>query len=684
MLPTPKAVVVEAEMPDTGNPVQLVNVPDVGVPSKGVTNVGLVANTKAPVPVSSVTADIKLADEGVAKNVATPVPRPLIPVETGRPVQLVNVPELGVPSAGVVNVGLVSVLLVSVCVPVVVTKGISAPVKPAVHKSLVSSQVMLALVDVPRSTSIPAFCEGTPVSSLFNTMMLSPMVTVLLFTVVVVPFTIKSPLNVKLAALTVPVNVGDALNTKVEEPVSSVMAAAKLAELGVAKNVATPVPKPDTPVEMGRPVQLVNVPLVGVPRTGVTNVGVLANTKAPEPVSSVIALAKLALEGVARNVATPVPRPDTPEEMGRPVQLVRVPELGVPSTGVVNVGDVKVLLVRVSVVARPTSVSVAAGTVMVPEAVAAVTTVVVPLVDPANVNPPLPMAGVVNVGEVNVGLLLNTKVEEPVSSVKADARLAELGVARNVATPEPKPLIPVDTGRPVALVNVTLEGVPKAGVTRVGLLANTKAPVPVSSVMASNRLADEGVARNVATPEPKPLIPVDTGNPVQLVNVPELGVPSTGVVKVGDVKVLLVSVCVVSVPTNVVVASGNVMVLSAVGSVTVKVVSKSLAVTPSNTILASFKVNPVTTGLVIVLLVNVCDPVSVATVLSISTVTVLLVTAEVMPVPPTKVNVSEINDTLSVPVSPAMASDELTDAVEAEVTRPKVSMVNTGTAVDDP
>jgi len=90
---------------------------------------------------------------------------------------------------------------------------------------------------------------------------------------VVVPLTVKSPLNVKLAAFIVPVNVGDALNTKVEEPVSSVTAEAKLAELGVAKKVATPVPRPDTPEEMGRPVQLVNVPELGVPSTGVVNVG---------------------------------------------------------------------------------------------------------------------------------------------------------------------------------------------------------------------------------------------------------------------------------------------------------------------------------------------------------------------------------------------------------------------------
>ena len=62
-----------------------------------VVNVGAVANTNAPVPVESVTAEFKLDDVGVARNVATPVPRPDIPVLTGNPVALVNVAELGVP-----------------------------------------------------------------------------------------------------------------------------------------------------------------------------------------------------------------------------------------------------------------------------------------------------------------------------------------------------------------------------------------------------------------------------------------------------------------------------------------------------------------------------------------------------------------------------------------------------------
>lgn len=73
---------------------------------------------------------------------------------------------------------------------------------------------------------------------------------------------------------------------------------------------------------------------------GVVNEGLVPNTKAPEPVSSVTAEAKLALDGVAKNVAIPEPKPDTPVEIGRPVQFDNVPEVGVPNNGVVKLGDV--------------------------------------------------------------------------------------------------------------------------------------------------------------------------------------------------------------------------------------------------------------------------------------------------------------------------------------------------------
>jgi hypothetical protein len=86
---------------------------------------------------------------------------------------------------------------------------------------------------------------------------------------------------------------------------------------------------PVTPVVKGKPVALVNVALVGVPNTGVTNVGEVANTAEPVPVSSVKAERRLAELGVARKVATPVPRPDTPVAIGSPVAFVSVTDAGV-------------------------------------------------------------------------------------------------------------------------------------------------------------------------------------------------------------------------------------------------------------------------------------------------------------------------------------------------------------------
>lgn len=56
------------------------------------------------------------------------------------------------------------------------------------------------------------------------------------------------------------------------------------------------------------PVRFVTVPLVGVPKAPLNNTGA--------PALPVL---------TAKAVAIPVPRPDTPVLMGRPVQLVRVP-----------------------------------------------------------------------------------------------------------------------------------------------------------------------------------------------------------------------------------------------------------------------------------------------------------------------------------------------------------------------
>lgn len=76
------------------------------------------------------------------------------------------------------------------------------------------------------------------------------------------------------------------------------------------------------------PVRLVATPLEGVPSAP------LNNTNAPaDPVLT------------ANAVATPVPRPETPLEIGNPVQLVSVPLDGVPRAGVTSTGEVSVTTV---------------------------------------------------------------------------------------------------------------------------------------------------------------------------------------------------------------------------------------------------------------------------------------------------------------------------------------------------
>ena len=92
-----------------------------------VVSVGEVAKTASPLPVSSVNAAAKFADVGVAKKVATLVPRPLTPVDIGSPVHDVSVPLEGVPSIGVTSVGEVSESVSPLCssctVVVLTTKG---------------------------------------------------------------------------------------------------------------------------------------------------------------------------------------------------------------------------------------------------------------------------------------------------------------------------------------------------------------------------------------------------------------------------------------------------------------------------------------------------------------------------------------------------------------------------------
>lgn len=95
------------------------------------------------------------------------------------------------------------------------------------------------------------------------------------------------------------------------------------------------------------------------------------------------------------------------------------------------------------------------------------------------------------------------------------------------------PVVPASIGRPVALVKVAADGVPRFGVVRAGEVENTRLPVPVSLVTAAAKFALDGVERKVATLVPRPEIPVATGSPVALVKVAVDGVPRFGVTNVG-------------------------------------------------------------------------------------------------------------------------------------------------------
>ena len=96
---------------------------------------------------------------------------------------------------------------------------------------------------------------------------------------------------------------------------------------------------------------LLTVVALSTPRLGVVSDGEVASTADPEPVTAVIAVPLI-------------------------LKLLPVPAVS------------KVLLVSVSVVARPTRVSVAAGSVRVPEAATLGCTTVVPLVEPDSVRVP--------------------------------------------------------------------------------------------------------------------------------------------------------------------------------------------------------------------------------------------------------------------------------------------------------
>jgi hypothetical protein len=78
----------------------------------------------------------------------------------------------------------------------------------------------------------------------------------------------------------------------------------------------------------------------------------------------------------------------------------------------------------------------------------------------------------------------------PLNVVKAPEEPTLL--AKAVATPVPNPVMP-EVGRPVALVRLTAEGVPRSGVVSVGDVALTTLPVPVE--LENERFPEPSVAK---------------------------------------------------------------------------------------------------------------------------------------------------------------------------------------------
>ena len=163
---------------------------------------------------------------------------PVTPVVKGKPVALVNVPDVGVPRMGVTKVGLLPndvrledvipeprVDPLSTLVPFIFK---TLPVNRLrssedVHADVAETQLNVLSVAPLRVIPPLSAVISDGVATEPNSIFLSSTVKVVEFIVVVVPLTVRSPLIVILAAATVPVKVGEAENTKLPVPVSSLI-----------------------------------------------------------------------------------------------------------------------------------------------------------------------------------------------------------------------------------------------------------------------------------------------------------------------------------------------------------------------------------------------------------------------------------------------------------------------------
>lgn len=123
-----------------------------------------------------------------------------------------------------------------------------------------------------------------------------------------------------------------------------------------------------------------------------------------------------------------------------------------------------------------------------------------------------PLEGVPNAGVTSVGEVAKTAEPEPVSSVSAPESWADVNDPKDVAFPTevtaPVKLALVVTlpavkpaAVPVIFVPIRAEGVPNAGVTRVGEVARTLLPVPVFVTLTTCLLALRASAVEAVKPD---------------------------------------------------------------------------------------------------------------------------------------------------------------------------------------
>jgi hypothetical protein len=296
-------------------------------------------------------------------------------------------------------------------------------------------------------------------------------------------------LNVTLVAVAAPmlgvVSVGDVAKTREPpEPVLVVIALNRLADDAVPSQVETPVPRP-VKADCAYPVQELKTPDVGVSNAGVVRLGDVAKTREPpDPVFVVIALNRLADDGVPSHVETPVPRP-VKADCAYPVHELKTPDVGVSNAGVVRLGDVAntreppepvlvvIALNRLADEGVPSHVEM-------PEPRPVSDDCAYPLHELKTPDAGVPSAGVTRAGDV-----AHTIAPVPVPpSVTAARRLAEEGVPSHVETLAPSP-VNADWAYPVHELSTPAVGVPRAGVVKLGEVANTsEPPVPDLSDMA--------------------------------------------------------------------------------------------------------------------------------------------------------------------------------------------------------